>query len=174
MITSLRLLAKNDIGLMAAAFYEIGWKKPASQYEQYLAEQNAGKRMVWVAFLPEFALRFAGYVTICWQSDYPPFMEQNIPEIVDLNVLPRFQRNGIASTLLDAAERQIGFSHRMAGIGVGMTGDYGAAQRLYVRRGYIPDGRGLIHRGQPVRYGQNITIDDDLTLYFTKPLEEKK
>jgi hypothetical protein len=41
---------------------------------------------------------------------------------------------------------------------------------MYARRGYIPDGRGLFSRGQPVQYGQSVTIDDDLALYFTKKL----
>lgn len=56
------------------------------------------------------------------------------------------------------------------GIGVGMSPDYGAAQRLYVRRGYIPDGRGLVSRGRPVVWGAAVVVDDDLALYFTKRL----
>lgn len=58
----------------------------------------------------------------------------------------------------------------VAGIGVGMTPDYGAAQILYVKRGYIPDGRGLTKDGLPLVYGGQVTIDDSLTLYFLKSL----
>jgi hypothetical protein len=49
-----------------------------------------------------------------------------------------------------------------------MTADYGAAQRLYVSRGYTPDGRGLVWRNEAVKYGQQVTVDDDLVLHFVK------
>jgi len=52
-----------------------------------------------------------------------------------------------------------------------MDADYGAAQRLYVLRGYIPDGRGLHHKDRQVRYGETITVDDSLALYLTKNLK---
>ena len=45
-----------------------------------------------------------GYGTVCWEPDYPPFVAAGIPEIQDLNVLPRFRRRGIASAMLDHAE----------------------------------------------------------------------
>ena len=58
----------------------------------------------------------------------------------------------------------------MAGISVGMDPDYGAAQRMYVQRGYVPDGRGLTHNNRYVRRGEQVTVDDDLNLFFTKRL----
>lgn len=168
---TIRLLKPTDIDPIAAAFAELGWDKPASQYEKYLSEQEAGQRVVLVAHygvqnLP--ILDSAGYVTICWQSDYPPFREQNIPEIVDFNVLPKFRRQGIGTALMDAAESRVAAISPVVGLGVGMTADYGAAQRMYAKRGYIPDGRGLHSRGQPVQYGQSAPVDDDLVLYLTK------
>ena len=59
----------------------------------------------------------------------------------------------------------------VAGIGVGMTSDYGPAQRLYILRGYIPDGRGLHWRDHYVGYREEVVIDDDLALYLTKELK---
>lgn len=170
---TIRLIEPTDINSIAAAFSELGWDKPASQYEKYLAEQEAGQRVVLVAHsgvqnLP--ILDFAGYVTICWQSHYPPFREQNIPEIVDFNVLPKFRRQGIGTSLMDEAEKRVAARSAVVGLGVGMTADYGSAQRMYAKRGYIPDGRGLFSRGQPVQYGQSIPVDDDLVLYLTKTL----
>ncbi|MCE7986396.1 MAG: hypothetical protein DYG89_34930 [Caldilinea sp. CFX5] len=53
----------------------------------------------------------------------------------------------------------------------GLTGDYGAAQILYSQRGYVPDGRGLFQHGKYLNYGEQIWIDDALTLYLTKRLE---
>ncbi|PKN90605.1 MAG: GNAT family N-acetyltransferase [Chloroflexi bacterium HGW-Chloroflexi-6] len=170
---TIRLLQSSDIQPIAAAFAELGWNKPALQYEQYLSEQEAGQRVVLVAHSGVQNLQtweFAGYVTICWQSHYPPFREANIPEIVDFNVLPRFRRQGIGAALMDAAENRIARVSPRVGIGVGMTADYGSAQRMYVRRGYIPDGRGLFSGGKPVQYGQPVPVDDDLVLFFTKLL----
>lgn len=40
-----------------------------------------------------------------WQSEYAPFREKQIPEIMDLNVLPPFRNQGIGSALLETAER---------------------------------------------------------------------
>lgn len=164
----IRLLTAPDIQPIAAAFAKLGWDKPASQYEKYLSEQESGARVVLVAFLNG---EFAGYVTLVWRSHYPAFREQNIPEIVDFNVLPKFRRQGIGTRLLDEAERRVAEASPLVGLGVGMTADYGAAQRMYVKRGYIPDGRGLFSGGVPVVYGQPVQVDDDLVLYFTKNLQ---
>lgn len=164
---TIRLLEGDDIAQIASAFAKLGLDKPQSQYERYLSEQQMDVRNVYVAFVDQ---RIAGYVTICWVSTYVPFQEAGIPEIVDFNVLPEFRRQAIGTQLMDRAERQIAIVSSVAGIGVGMTPDYGAAQRMYVLRGYVPDGRGLHYRGQQLRYGEEITVDDSLGLYFTKRL----
>ena len=124
---------------------------------------------MYVAFIEE---RFAGYLTICWTSSYEPFRKEKIPEIVDFNVLPEFRRQGIGTQLMDTAEFEIAEISPIVGIGVGMTSDYGAAQRLYILRGYIPDGRGLWYRGHYLQHGEEITLDDNLALYLTKELKQ--
>jgi GNAT superfamily N-acetyltransferase len=164
----IRLLDAGDISGIAQAFEELGWDKPQSQYQRYLSEQDLGLRSVYVAYHDG---QFAGYLTICWSSSYGPFRAEGIPEIVDLNVLPKLRRLGIGTQLMDKAERKIAKVSSIAGIGVGMDNDYGAAQRLYVLRGYVPDGRGLHHRGHPIKYGEVVTADDGLVLYFTKKLK---
>jgi len=166
-MVEIHLLKESDIQPIAAAFAELGWNKPASQYERYLTEQKVGKRVVFVATVDEV---FTGYVTILWESVYAPFRESGIPEIADFNILPKFRRQGIGAQLMDAAERQICERSMVAGIGVGLTRDYGAAQILYVRRGYIPDGRGISWKGNVCQYGDPVIVDDGLTLYFTKHL----
>ena len=162
---TIRLLQAQDIQPIAAAFAQLGWHKPASQYAQYLVEQQAGTREVWVAFVAE---QFVGYVCILWHSDYLPFAEADTPEIADFNVLPAYRRQRIGTQLMDHAEARIASRSPIAGIGVGMTADYGAAQRMYVLRGYVPDGRGLAHNGRPLPYGEQVTVDDELALYFTR------
>jgi hypothetical protein len=52
-----------------------------------------------------------------------------------------------------------------------MTADYGAAQRLYVLRGYIPDGLGLHWKDHHVQDGEDVRVDDNLALYLTKGLK---
>ena len=136
-----------------------------SIYEQYLAEQERDERLVLVAYYDD---DFAGYGTIHWHSDYPPFAEKGIPEIKDLNVLPRFRRRGIATKIVDEAEKRIFERSLVIGIGVGMYADYGAAQRMYILRGYVPDGLGLFYKDKPVIPGKEVIVDDDLTLYLTK------
>jgi Acetyltransferase (GNAT) domain len=59
----------------------------------------------------------------------------------DLNILRQFRRQGIASHLLDRVEAEVARHSGVVGIGVGFYPGYNAAQRLYVRRGYVPDGR---------------------------------
>jgi GNAT superfamily N-acetyltransferase len=167
----IRLLEAQDIPQIAAAFAALGWNKPAAQYERYLAEQETGQRPVLVAFVDAV---FAGYVTVQWLSDYPPFQEANIPEIVDFNVLPHVRRRGIGSRLMDAAEQTVAQRSSVVGIRVGLYADYGSAQRMYVKRGYIPDGRGLFSHGHWVKGGESVMADDDLMLCFTKDLMDNR
>lgn len=58
----------------------------------------------------------------------------------------------------------------MIGIGVGLYADYGAAQRLYPKLGYRPDGRGITYREHPVAPGSSVPVDDDLVLWMTRRL----
>lgn len=163
----LRELVAADAPVIAAAFAAQGWEKPEAQYRRYFAEQAEGVRLVLVA---EVEGAFTGYVTIVWHSHYPPFAAAGIPEIVDFNVLIPYQRRRIGTALMDEAERRIAARAPVAGIGVGMTADYGAAQVLYVKRGYLPDGRGLFQGGHHLRHGELAVVDDDLALYLTKQL----
>lgn len=168
----IRALIEKDIAVISDTFNQIGWNKPASLFEGYFKEQEAGERIVWVAHLKD---EFAGYVTLKWQSQYPAFKAQNIPEVMDLNVLPDFRKMGIGSLLLDAAEKESAMRFATIGIGVGLyageDGGYGSAQILYVKRGYIPDGKGVTYHYEPTVPGNSYPFDDDLVLWFTKNLK---
>lgn len=168
----IRDIRRADPPIIAAAFSAQGWHKPESQYQQYLAEHLAGRRRVLIAevSLAPDPPAFAGYLTIVWESEYPPFREAGIPEIVDFNVLIKHRRMGIGSALMDEAERLVAERAPIVGIGVGLTPDYGPAHILYVKRGYIPDGRGLFYRGHHLQWGETCTINDELSLNFTKVL----
>jgi GNAT superfamily N-acetyltransferase len=167
MTVQIRDLADHDPERIARALEALGWTKPVETYERDLVEQATGVRAVLVAEVDD---AFAGYLTVVWGSPYPPFRDGGIPEIKDLNVLPVFRRRGVGTALMDAAERLASERGPVVGIGVGMDSDYGAAQAMYVRRGYVPDARGLTSHGRHVAWGDTVKVDDDLVLYFTKML----
>jgi GNAT superfamily N-acetyltransferase len=165
MTIKIKLLEAGEIPVIATTFVDSPWKTPAAYIEELFGEQEKGRRSVLVAYS---GTEFAGYVTIKWQSDYPYFAEKGIPEIADLRVLPAFRRRGIATALMNEAEKRIFARSPVIGIGVGVYADYGPAQRMYVMRGYVPDGLGLFHKNVPVVPGRHILVDDNLVLYFIK------
>ena len=134
---------------------------------QHFTEHAEGQADTFLAWVDG---SLAGYLTIRWQSNNPLFRQHNIPLIHDLLVFSQFQRQGIASHLMDAAEQLIATRATQAGITVGLFDAYGRAQRLYAKRGYLPDGRGACQGRRPLRQGEVVTIDHDLILWLTKDL----
>jgi hypothetical protein len=59
---------------------------------------------------------------------------------------------------------------RVVGIAFGLHPGYSAAQRLYAKRGYIPDARGIMYRNRFVEEGASVVLEDDLVMYLTKQL----
>lgn len=161
-------LEENDFDEIVSAFKMIGWNKPRSIYENYFKEQSDNIRSIIVS---KENGKFCGYTTIKWKSNYNSFAKQNIPEISDLNVLPNYRKNGIGTALINACEamaKERGYTS--IGLGVGMTADYGNAQRLYVRLGYVPDGHGLHYKNMPLNYGDQTILDDDLVIYLIRSI----
>jgi GNAT superfamily N-acetyltransferase len=166
---SIKLLKYSYISIIVDGFAKSNWtKKPANIFEKYLEEQNNQRRIILVAYLGD---QFAGYVTLKWKSQYKPFANMHIPEICDLNLLPDFRNIGIGSQLLEQCERIAATKSDIVGVGVGLYADYGAAQRLYVKRLYIPNGLGVTYNYHTVLAGKNYPIDDDLVLWFSKQLK---
>lgn len=167
-VINLKNLETSDIDEIVSAFTAIGWNKPRCIYENYLAEQVSGDRLISIAKINN---KFSGYITIKWKSAYPNFNKLNIPEIVDLNVLPSYRKHGVGTKLVKYCERiamEKGYSS--IGIGFGLTADYGNAQRLYIQLGYMPDGNGLHYKNVRVQHNETVVADDDLVLYLTKKL----
>lgn len=164
----IRQAVTHDIPVIVESFAQHHWPKPSSTFEKYLQEQYTSERLIWVAHVQN---QFVGYITLKWQSNYRPFRMNKIPEIMDLNVLPPFRKRGIGSKLLEIAETAASEQSNVVGIGVGLYDGYGEAQKLYIKRGYIPDGRGITYNYKPIVPGSTITLDDDLVLWFTKKLK---
>ena len=55
-------------------------------------------------------------------------------------------------------------------LGVGLHSGYGSAQRLYVKRGYIPDGSGVWYGDKVCPQYAECKNNDDLNLYLLKKL----
>ncbi len=167
-----KALELSDVPIIVDAFAKANWPKPTSIFETYFKEHQKGKRLAWLAYLDN---QFAGYITLKWQSQYEPFAKSHIPEIMDLNVLPNFRKIGVGSKLLEIAEKEASTKTNVVGIGVGLyggpDGGYGAAQKLYVNRSYIPDGNGVTYNYQNATTGENFPLDDNLILWFTKKLK---
>ncbi len=104
------------------------------------------------------------------RPSHPRFREAGIPEIVDFNVLLKLRRLHVGAALMDEAEKRIAVRSPIAGLSVCLHVDYGAAQVLYARRGYVPDGCGAVYQGHYPKYGEQVTIDDELGLYLVKHL----
>ncbi len=162
-----RLLKEEDITEIIEAFKRIEWHKPSTLFYAYLKEQSENKRFIWVAYKEGV---FVGYITLKKQSAYSPFCEKNIPEISDLNVLPEFSNQGIGSALLELAEQEARKISTRVGIGFGLSADYGEAQRLYIKKGYLPDGKGITYDDKPIDKGIKISLDDNLILWLSKKL----
>ena len=158
-------LSSSHIPKLVESFHLANWSKPMSLFKSYLKEQTENERLIWVALSEN---HIAGYITLKWHSAYPAFQKQNIPEIMDFNVLPNFRNQGIGSALLAVAEHHAFAKNETIGLGVGLYADYGQALKLYVKYGYKPDGKGITSHYQTVAPGTSICLDDDLVLWFTK------
>ena len=112
-----------------------------------------------------------GYVSMVWESNYAGFRSRGIPLVHQIAVAGPFRQQGVATLLMDAAE-QLARDRGIVtlGITVGLFDEYGPAQRLYGRHGYIPDGRGACRGQRPLSKGTQVIMDDDLIIWLTKDL----
>ncbi len=112
-----------------------------------------------------------GYVAIVWESSYAGFRSRGIPLVHQIAVGEPWRRRGVATLLMDAAE-QLARERGIAtlGITVGLFDEYGPAQKMYGRRGYIPDGRGACQGQRPLSKGMQVSMDHDVVMWLTKNL----
>lgn len=159
-----RILTAGDIPALDAL--TAGHIAESGYFAESLTEQEAGKRQVLLCFRGE---TLAGYAHLNFFPKYAPFHRLGIPEIQDLFVHPDFRRQGVGEALVKACEdaaRRAGKTE--VGIGVGVAGNFGPAQRLYVRLGYVPDGAGVVFDREGVSGGEMRPIDDRLCLMLVK------
>ena len=165
-ICSIRKMQESDIKDLSRGFISQGWPSREEILTRYFKEQESGEREVLVA---EVEGALAGYITILPCAKQGPFAEI-YPELSDFNVFEPFQNQGIGNLLLEEAEKRVRLISDKVTLGVGLHSGYGPAQRLYIKRGYIPDGTGVWYQNhQPA---MNAVCEDigDLVLYLSKNL----
>lgn len=144
-----------------------GWNQTVDKYLVRLEDNRSGKSISLVA---EYKGNVAGYINVYPNAKEGPFANQGYPEIVDFGVLKKYRRLGIGTKLMDVAEEIAGKYADTVYLAVGLYTSYGNAQRMYVKRGYIPDGTGVWYGNQIAKPYENYCNDDDLNLYFSKKL----
>ena len=168
-MAEIRDLTEADLPALTATDGGNGWRGGDHMFwRHYLGEQRDGIRRPLVAVE---AGAIVGYVGLLWRSHYPPFADAGVPEVSDMVVATAWRRRGLGGQMIAECERRArAVGCKTMGIGVGLYADYGAAQRLYARLGYVPDGRGVSYNNAPTVPGQSYRLDDDLILFLTKPL----
>ncbi len=140
MSSSIRIckMAGNDVDLICDGLFGHDVSKPRDYVERCWRENKSGER---TTFLALWNGKFIGWAHLISKPQYQ---------------------------LIEAIEHFAFHRYDVIGIGFGLYADYGAAQRLYIKRGYIPDGRGVIYHNSPVVPGSQVCVDNDLVLYLTK------
>lgn len=164
-------MIKSDIEGLFHGFAEQNWHKPYELFSNYYNQQENHEKLVIIA---EIDHNIAGYVTLLSSATTGPFAYKNISEIVDFNVLIKYQKRGLGNKIMDAAEKLAKEKSDFVSLSVGLHYGYGTAQRMYVKRGYIPDGTGVWYHGDQLEPCAECVNDDELTLYFLKSLTDSK
>ena len=162
----IRTMQIFDIKNLSQGFISQGWPGREEILTRYFKEQESGEREVLIA---DLAGVVAGYITILPITKQGPFAGM-APELSDFNVFEPFQNQGIGNLLMEEAEKRVKLISDKVTLGVGLHSGYGPAQRLYIKRGYIPDGTGVWYQNhQPA---MNAVCEDigELVLYLSKNL----
>lgn len=163
----IRNLETKDVQIITDEEIAQGWNVTADKYEIRLKDSARGKAISLVA---EYHGKAAGYINVYPSSERGAFAGKGMPEIVDFGVLEKYRNRGIGSKLMDTAEKIAREYADTVYLGVGLHSGYGSAQRMYVKRGYVPDGSGVWYGDSVCQPYSECCNDDDLILYFFKRL----
>lgn len=122
------------------------------------------------ALLALYNGEIAGYVFVYYKCRWGGLANCELPCIIDLKVFEKYRRNGIATSLMNVAENIARRYSDKIYLDVCLNSEYGAAQRLYVKRGYVPDGKGIYYEEKVCDTNALCKNDDELTLCMVKEL----
>ena len=136
----IRNMKYEDAYAITDAEIKQGWHASAEKYLKRLDDQSSGKS---IALVADYSGEPVGYINLYPDSVWGALGKKGYPEIMDFGVLEKNRNQGIGTALMNAAEELAAGYADIVYLGVGLHSGYGAAQRLYVKRGYIPDGSGV-------------------------------
>lgn len=162
-----RNLRLTDPEIFAAEELKQGWHSSPEKLEMRLRDTVSGKAVALAADLEGMP---AGYINVYPYCMWGPLGGRGLPAIVDFAVLEKFRGKGVGTTLMDTAEKIAAGYADTVYLGVGLHSGYGAAQRLYVKRGYVPDGSGVWYDDKVCPPYAGCVNDDELNLWLYKKL----
>ena len=163
----IRSMEVDDALIIYETYLSYGWHPSLEVYKNYYKEQEENKRKVFVAV---YEGAICGLCTLVMNPTEGPLVGKGYPEIVDLSVFRHVQKKGIGNKLLDVIEQEAAKVSDTVFLAVGLHSGYGAAQKIYVNRGYMPDGNGVWYRGKPLEQYAPCCNDDSLLLFMSKKL----
>ena len=163
----IRFLRKEDAPVLLAGVLSQGWHETEDKFLNRLRDHESGKC---TAFVAEYEGEPAGWVNVYFEKAGGPYRGKGYGWIEDFAVLEKYQRRGIGKALMDEAEALIAERTDIACLAVGLHPGYGSAQRLYVKRGYLPDGTGAWYGKAPAQEYAVYPLDDELVIYMSKKL----
>ncbi len=163
----IRNMRQSDAQVITDGEIAQGWDASVEKYEMRLRHQAEGRA---IALVAEYEGNVAGYINVYPNSPWGAFANQGFPEIMDFGVLEKYRRKGIGGKLMDTAEKISSEYSNLVYLGVGLHSGYGSAQRMYVKRGYVPDGSGVWYKNAVCGQYADCCNDDDLVLYLSKRL----
>jgi len=169
--TLIRSMERADAEAILAGELAQGYHETMDKYETRLNDQAAGRSAALVA---AYKGNVAGYVNVYFDAPWGAFAGTGWCEIVDFGVLEPYRRRGIGGKLMDAAEAIAFLRADTVCLGVGLHSGYGSAQRMYVKRGYVPDGSGVWYGDRVCEPYGPCRNDDDLVLYFSKKRADER
>ena len=162
-----RNMEQKDAQAIADAEIKQGWNASVEKYQKRLEDQESGRAISLVA---DYLGKPVGYINVYPAHTWGAFGGKGYPEIVDFGVLEEYRNQGIGTALMDVAENISATYADTVYLGVGLHSGYGSAQRMYVKRGYVPDGSGVWYQDKICGPYEKCVNDDDLVLYLSKKL----
>lgn len=145
-----------------------GCKKPSMSWKDYLGDLQSENCMVQVVDVND---EIVGIGVVKLTSEFQLFHQNNIPQFDCVFIAEPFRNRGLGRGLVALIESLlVKKGYKQAGVGLGLTREYGVAQKLFVGMGYVPIIEGITFKNQPVTAGQYYTVDDDLVLWLVKSL----
>ena len=161
-----RIMDYDDIPLICKAD-----KDESESNIIYLKNQlDNQKKQECSALLALYNGEIAGYVFLYYKCRWGGLANCDLPCVIDLIVFEKYRKNRIATALMDTAEIIAKNHSNKVYLDVCLNSEYGPAQRLYVKRGYVPDGNGVYYEEKICETNAICKNDDELTLCLVKEL----